>query len=457
LIIIFFILIIISLPFFIGGRTLTVPELGWMIVGEKMSEGATLYVDIWSNISPLAASVYWLVDEIFGRSQMTYQIIGLLLVFVQGIIFNNTLLQFKAFNENNYVAAFIYTLLMTSHFDFFTLSPVLMSLTVLLQVFHLLFNYMQLRVKNDEMVLKIGLYLGLTVLFYLPMFLFIIVIILSFLFFTGVSLRMILLFLYGFLMPLLLVGAYFYFKDGTREFLTQFVFSYFIFSAEYLVPVGSFIIISAIPLIYLFFSIIKVFGQTGFTNFQTRLQQIMFLTMLVGFSIFLFVNIKAPYKLAIFVPPAAFFISHYFLLIRRKLWTEILFLVFLLSMVFVNWGSHYNLKFLGHYIGNEKMLVQISTLQDVVAGKRILVLGNEVSLYQTARLATPYLDWRIARIHFDALDYYDNITSIYRNIMEDRPEMIIDKEQKMPELISKIPLLGTMYTRTSIEGVYRIK
>jgi hypothetical protein len=455
LIIIFLILIIISLPFFIGGRPLTIPELTWMVVGEKMSEGSTLYIDIWSNISPLAAAVYWLIDEVFGRSQLTYQIIGLLLVMVQSTIFNNTLLHFKAYNENNYVPAFIYTLLMTSHFDFFTLSPILMSLTLLLHVIHLLFKFIQLGEKSDEMLLQIGVFLSLAVLFFLPMFLFIIVIILSFLLFTGVSVRRILLFLYGFLLPLTFVGIYYYFKDGTREFLTQYIFAFFVLPGEYLVSVSSLLVISAIPLLYLFMSIIKVFGQTGFTNFQVRLQQIMFLMIIVAVFIFLLANNKAPYQLAIFVPPTAFFISHYFLLIRKRFWTEFLFIMFLLSIVLVNWGSYYNLKIPGRLIDHEKMLVQPSPLNDVVAGQRILVLGDDINVYQNAQLATPYLDWRIARVHFHSLDYYDNLTAIYRNIMEDTPDIVVDLEGIMPNLISRIPALGGMYVRSSVGGVYR--
>jgi hypothetical protein len=452
LIIIFFILIIISLPFFISGRSLILPELSWMIVGEKMSEGATLYIDVWSNVSPLSAAVYWALDEIFGRSLLAFQIIGLLLVMVQSIIFNNTMLNFKAYNENNYVPAFIYVLMMTCHFDFYTLSPVLMGLTLLLLVLHLLFNFIQIRIKNDEMLLQMGFYLGLAVLFFLPMFLFIIVVVFSLLLFTGISLRRILLLLYGFLLPLVIVGAYYYFRDGLREFLTQYVFSFFIFPGDNLVGFRSLLIILAIPVIYMFFAIVKVFGQTGFSNFQVRIQQIMFLTLLVGFLVFLLVNYKAPYQLVIFVPPAAFYISHYFLLIRKRVWRELLFLLFLLSIPLVNWGSFYSI-IPDRFIDKGGLLVQDTPLHEAVAGKRILVLGKNLNLYENAQLATPYLDWDLSKIHFHALDYYDNVTAIYRNIMADVPEMIIDLDGIMPELTSKIPVFDKKYVRDKSRGV----
>jgi hypothetical protein len=176
--------------------------------------------------------------------------------------------------------------------------------------------------------------------------------------------------------------------------------------------------------------------------------------IIVGYLIFLLANNKAPYQLVVFIPPAAFFISHYFLLIRKRLKTELLFLVFFFSLILVNWGSYYNLKIPGFLIDNEKMLVQPSPLNEIVTGKRILVLGDAVNLYQDAQLATPYLDWKLAKAHFHALDFYDNITAIYRNIMDDAPEIIIDQERVMPELTSKIPALGVMYVRANIAGVY---
>ncbi len=452
MIVIFFILIVISLPFFIGGRPLTIPELMWMVVGERMSEGATLYVDVWSNISPFSASAYWLIDAVFGRSHLVYQIAGLVLVIIQSAIFNNTMLQFKAYNENNYIPAFIYMLLMTSHFDFFTLSPLLMSMTILLHVMHLLFGYIQMRVKDDEMLLKIGVYLGVAVLFYLPVFLIVIVILLSLLFFTGVSVRRILLLFYSFFLPLLIVGAYYYFKDGTKAFFIQYLFSYFNLKSEYLISLRALLIISIIPAIFLILSVLKVFGSLGFTNFQVRIQQMMLMFLMIGGFVFLLSQKKTPYQLAIFVPPAAFFISHFFLLIKRRLWTELSFGIFFLSIVIINWGAYFN-NSLVNLTGSEKLLLQESSLDQVVKDKRILVLGDDISLYQNAKLATPYFDWKLAKSHFENLDYYDNITAIFRNLTNDPPDLIIDKGDLMPTLSDKIPILKTNYTKSG--PVYR--
>lgn len=455
LIIISFILIFISLPVLIGGRPLTIPELTWMIVGEKMSEGASLYIDIWDSVSPFAAAVYWFIDALFGRSLPVYQIIGLMLIIVQSAIFNSMLLKFKAYNENNYIPALIYALLMTMHFDFLTLSPALMSLTFLLPALRLVFDFIQSREKDDEKILRIGIYSGVAVLFFFPAILFMIVVILAFLFFTGVSARKSLLAIYGFVLPIALVGAYYYFKGGDKAFLIQYIYAYFMFPEEYLVDFSSLLAIASTTILFGALSILKVFSYPGFTNFQTRIQQIMLTLVIVSAFMFSMTNNKAPFQLAIFAPPAAFFISHHFMLIRRRLFVEIQFTIFLFLIVFINLGSYYNIGVVNRFVDPDGLFVGETSIGRMVAGSKILVLGDEVSYYKDAQLATPYLDWEVAGMHFHALDYYDNITAIYQNLQNDMPDYIIDQEGLMHALEERIPAIDNWFVETTTEKVYR--
>jgi hypothetical protein len=58
LVIIFILLLILRLPYLISSEWLSIPELKWMLIGERMNDGAMLYVDIWDDIAPLSALVY---------------------------------------------------------------------------------------------------------------------------------------------------------------------------------------------------------------------------------------------------------------------------------------------------------------------------------------------------------------------------------------------------------------
>ncbi|MGK7393040.1 MAG: hypothetical protein ACNS62_00655 [Candidatus Cyclobacteriaceae bacterium M3_2C_046] len=456
IIIIFILLVLLTLPFFLGGLQLTLPELNWMIIGEKLSNAGVLYVDVWDDIGPFSAVVYWLIDELFGRSLIAYKIIGLLLVIIQSTLFNSIMLSHKAYNENSYVPALIYMILMTGFFDFFTLSPILMSLTFILLAVSLLLAHIESWQKQDERILKIGIFMGIAVLFFFPAFILFVVVIFAFLFFTGTSIRRNLLFLYGFVLPFGLVWLYYYWQGGSRNFLIDYVYATFLFKGIYFIDIPSFLIISSVPIIFLLLALVKVFGRPGFTNFQVRIQQIMFLQLVLSFFALMLTNQKAPYQLAIFVPPTAFFLTHYFLLIRKKIWLELQFGLFFIFIILISWGTYYEFFITHRWINYEKLLTRETPLDEFLQDKKILVIGQDLNLYKNARLATPYLDWKLSQMHLTELGYYDNLTAIYRNFVKDPPQVIIDQENIMPLLFEKIPVLEMNYQKTSRDQIYTL-
>ena len=103
LVIIFFLLLLFRMPYLISSDWLSIPELEWMLVGEKLNEGALLYVDVIDDIGPLSAMVYKGFDFLFGRSPLTIQIIGLIVFFFQIFYINFLALKHKMYNENNYL------------------------------------------------------------------------------------------------------------------------------------------------------------------------------------------------------------------------------------------------------------------------------------------------------------------------------------------------------------------
>ena len=419
-----------------------------MVIGDKLSAGATLYVDLWDDIAPLSAAVFWLIDELFGRSNLAYQVFGILLIITQSAIFNTIMLKHKVYNENTYAPAFIYAILMSLFFDFFSITPILLGLTFILLGTNLLFTHIQSWQKRDDRILTLGVYIGISCMFYFPFFTYIAIAFFAFIFFTGTSLRRNFLFLYGFIIPFILIWLYYYWYDGAQNFLINFIYSVFMFRANYFVSIPSILIIAAIPGLYLIPALFKTFSVPGFTNFQVRIQQIMFLMLITGLLSFMLSNEKAPFHLAIFVPSAAFFLTHYFLLIRKKIWLELSFIVFFILILFVNLGTYYDFFITSRWINDEALLVKETKWNDLVEGKKILYLGQDVNIYQNAGLATPYLNWRLTRLHFDNLEYYDNLTNIMKNFRQDSPEIIIDPNQVMPEVFNKIPALDKIYIRS---------
>lgn len=418
-----------------------------MIVGEKMSEGADLYIQLWDNIAPLAAGAYWLIDLLFGRSLLAYQIISLFLVAVQAGIFNRLLLNNKAFNENSYAPALIYAICMSLFFDFFTLTPILMSLTFILIALDRLFDHMEIRAKRDEQIFSIGFYIGIASLFYLPIIILAPAILLILAFFTGTVFRRYLLLSFGVALPFLLLIAYYLLKDGVRDLYYNFFNPWMAIDAESLMDLKGLVIILIIPAFFLLLGFGKVMQGLRFTNYQIRLTQAMFIWLVFSIIIMFFGTKLSPAKFVILVPPLAFYISHYFLSMRKNLKTEIIFGFFIVPVLLISLGTYFDFFITSRYINYERLLVKSTPYDELVSGKSILVMDENDDVYKEAKLATPYFNWRLSKPLFDSPEYYDSITRIFIDFKNDPPEVIIDTHNHLGKVMNYIPWLKENYTR----------
>lgn len=450
LISIFLLLFLFRLPVYLSSDPLIIPELKWMIIGEELAEGDTLYVDIWDEIAPLSAGVYWFIHEIFGRSQLTYQILSFILVSFQSFLFNSLLLKNNAYQQGTYVPAFIYGTLMSVFFDFYTLSPVLISITFILLAINNLFSHIEFRAKRDEQILNIGLYLGIAALFYLPSSIFFLATIIVLIIFTTTVIRRFILIIYGFLLPLLLTSVYFFFIDAFNDFYNQFLMSLFRMEGESYILFESFLVLLAIPVFFLVLSFLRLLRRTRFTNYQISLAQIMFLIFILTFFVFFFfTDNRSPHTLIIFVPTVSFFISHFFQLMKRSFLAEFSFFSFWFPVVFLNLGAYYNYFNMEELVDKENLLTQSTPWDDIVEGKEVLLIDNNISVYKNSKLATPFFSFELASEVFRTPDTYGNIALVYKHLKYDPPEVIIDPHQLLPEFLERMPDIRDSYSRSN--------
>lgn len=424
---------------------LTVPELDHMLVGEKLSNGASLYDEVWENIAPLSAGVYMIIDYLFGRSQQAYYWIALFIVFFQCYLFNRLLLNNKAFNENTYVPGLIYGLLMTYFFDFLTLTPTLMSQTFILLALNNIFNHIEFRAKRDEKILNIGIYLGLAALFYLPNMIFAISTLIIFAFFTGTVARRYLLMIFGITLPLAISAIYFLITDRLSEFIYSFINPFIALNKQVYFGWLDSIILFGLPLMLLLASFLRMTQRARFTNYQTRLIQAMFVWLVFAGLYILISNRYTPNIFVVGVSGLAFYFSHFLLLIRRKLVSEVVFGVFLIGVVSIVLGGHLGFYSPDELVNKEKYL--ITGEEKSLEGKKVLVLGEDLKTYVNCKPATPFLDWQMSRRLFMNLEYYDNQTIIYQGLINDPPEVIIDPNRVIPEIFNHMPGLASKYRK----------
>jgi len=441
---VFVLLILIRLPFLIADTPLSIAELNWMLVGEKISEGHSLYVGVWDNIGPLAALCYALIELIFNRSQTVYVLLAILLTTYQSLVFNNFLITKKAFNENTYVPAFAYIILSSFSFDFFVLSPVLIALTWILLALRNVFYRVESR-SQDNRILSTGIYIGLAALCYLPSIIFLLSTIMAYMLFANVSIRRHLLLLYGTALPLLIASTYFFVVDGLDGFLDQYLLAFETLSRDFYAHPLWLLYLSIIPLIFLILSLYKVGQIRRFTNQQSKLQQIMLIKVVATVATLFFVNELSPYHLLPLVPSIAFFVTHYLLSIRRIIFAELTTVLFAVLVVLNAYAFLYGYFALGRIFNTPELMVQETAYDELVKGKEVLVLGDQLSIYREAKMATPYLDWQLSKQLLAATGYFENLTRIYHSFNENMPVVIIDLESLMPDLQQRIPLLENSY------------
>jgi len=447
IVIIFIIALCIQLPVFISGINITIPEVEWHTIGSKLAEGGELFVDVYYPVGPLSAQVYRLLSLAFPDSYLIYRILGLLLVIVQAVIFNYGLIQYKAYNQNTYVPSLIYAVLLMGIEDYISLSPQLMGLTFILLSSNLTFRLIEGRKRADEDFLKIGLYSGIAILFYPLYIYFLLPLLIALIFFTNTIPRRYLLLLLGAGLPLFLMWLKFYWFDQLGDFYFNLGYLFMTKNDGALIPWIGLLGILLVPTLIFLYAFGRIMQSPRFINYQVRLQKYYFLYVVFGILIIVLDYHQSSHILIIFVPVAAFFIAHLFLIMRRTHIAEILFMVFLSLTVLQNYNTAFGFIKGSHFLDYSGQFVQAEDPSAGQVGQRILVIGDGTNRYLGNYLSTPYLCWTMFEDQIREIDDYEMVVSIFENFKEDLPEKIIDERSIMPELQTRIPELSILYTK----------
>lgn len=442
LIFIFLILVGVRLAWMLTGLAFSVPELHWLLIGQRLSDGFVMYREVYDHTGPLAAMVYKWLDVLFGQSRWAHWVISTFLVIVQAGILNNVLLKNKAYDENNYLPAFFYVMLTCGLSDFFALSPQLLSLTfVLLSLSHI-FRRID-NVVTDELFLSSGIYLGIATFFYLPAAVFFLAFLLSFVLFSSAVLRRLLLFVYGAGLVFLLIWCYYFWFEAHRDFAFSFFYAGLFTSGSYGLTLGQTLLAAAAILLVSLLGFSTLFSQR-FTNFQQKMQQVMVLFFVGGGLIIWLTRERITADLLFLLPTAAYFLVYYVLGLRRR------FIRFLLPWIIVLGVLLYPIFWM-RQPASESLLVAPSKLP--FTHEKLMGIGLSPEHYIGQQLAGPFLDKRISQERLKGLDYYGQAAELYEVIERSSPSVIIDSLGVMPKMLDRFPRLAEAYEQKN-EGYY---
>jgi hypothetical protein len=182
----------------------------------------------------------------------------------------------------------------------------------------------------------------------------------------------------------------------------------------------------------------------------------MFISLLVVLPTYWITTEKSPQMFMILTPILAFFISHFFLLIKSRLMGEMSFLIFISAIVFINLSTFHNSGLLASYMNIDPIRIAQTEFDIEVKGKSVLFTGNNLNVYKGSRMATPYLNWKLSEEILKNPDYYDNLSHIYHGFFNDLPDLIIDQERVMDGIFERIPDLADRYEKVD-DGKFRLK
>ncbi len=438
------ILLAIRLPVLLAGIPLLKPELIWLTIGQKMTDDAHLYAQIWQPIAPLSAACYWLIGIISSHNALGYHILSILLVLLQAFLFNKILIDFRAYNDKSYIPALLYIIFMSISIDFITLSPALLALTPLLFVSRNLLAHTIVPLDKD--FFQTGIFLGIAALLYVPTVFFMLLVVIGFLSFKLPAIRQLFLILYGFVFTFTIAVSYYFLMDRLSDFYEQYFLSFFTLGKVYYHSVDQLLFFLIIPSIFLFFALLKIFlTKRSSTSYQVNCQHIMMAWIVSGiFCVITSLHIGL-YQLAIFVPVFSFFSTHLLLLIRKTWILNTSFIFLLLGIIGLKYDTFFEWTALAKTATHRHLFTEPGK-KTPEQNQRVLVLGNDIDYYQGNRLAGPYLNWKIAyEKHFKHLDRYDIAVEIYNNISVDFPKFIVDQANIAKTLMHRIPELKKHY------------
>ncbi|MGB4975067.1 MAG: DUF6427 family protein, partial [Cyclobacteriaceae bacterium] len=438
------------LPFLTMPVGVMLSELKNFVLGQAIAEGKLMYVQVFDDTPPLASVLFGFMYMVFGKSLLAGHIIAILIIFFQSSYFAILLINNKAYTENTYLPSLIFGLLCFFSFDLLSFSPELLASTVLLFALNQLFHEIEFKIQRDEITLKLGVYLGLATFLVFSYWVFLLLTIFILITFTRAGFRKIALMVFGFILPHAVLFTLYYYKGETSLLWRNFYLSNLTFSGEMLISLKGLFVLAAIPLAYFVFSVFMMNREARFTKYQSQLMQVMFLWLLFALIQVLVARQVSPASLILFIPPLAYFISHYLLLIRRRWRAEVMLWLFLGGILSVNLLSRGGRI---EEVNFERLFPKTISSFGQIKEKRILVLDKNLNLYQNNSLGGYFLDWELSAPVFTDLTKYDHVEIISSCFNEDPPEVIIDKNNLMKGVIQRIPSIGREYRKEG--NVYR--
>lgn len=288
-----------------------------------------------SLVSENSMPFYNLFALLLGELSFVANCLAILLLVVQSIMLNNIVTKNQILSRNNYLPSLLYVVIMSSCPSLLNLHPVLFAnFFLIIAIGRILIVYRQENIFSN--VFDTAFLIGIASLFYFPAIALFPFIWIALSILRPFAWREWVIPLTGLIVPYFFVGVYFFWFDELGLFWHESIAAPIADRSNTIVINESFYFLIGISLMILFLSFRKL--SKGLNTNTVRAKKL--LTVLAWFSIFSLISVlMAPsYSInyfALTAIPLSVFATSYFLSTRNRLWTEVIFLLLIGAIVYV--------------------------------------------------------------------------------------------------------------------------
>jgi len=449
---ILFLFILLQIPYYSMDIPLLQPELIWRLLGQQMAKGNLQYVDIIDNTGPFSALVYWINGLLFSNSVLSFRIIAFLILFFQVYYTNHMLIQNNAYDDSNYLPAFVMIVLLQMSFDFLTLSPALMGSTFVLLALSRLLSQTSVNTNTVPSILLMGVFAGIAFCFHFPYLLFLPLLIFSGLLINGFSFQQLSLILTAFLLPIAFCALFYFWEDGLSNFIEMYFTLALKLEKIYHVNFKDLSYLFALPLVIAIIGYFKNNVLRRMTVNQQKQNQLFFLFLLFNIGMFFLMDRVSPFQFICAIPVLTYFITHFFTISKNKLAQNVIGYSYFLIVPLIGYSWTF---YLLNDTSFDKYQQETTAKNEIPEGKTIMVLGDNHSAYQNSVMASPYLNFRLTEIYFAKMGEMERNTRFYQDMKKENPDIIMDEAAVFDSWIQDLPKLKPLYTRSNNGLIYR--
>lgn len=429
---------------------ITIPELKGLLIGQAQADGGTMYSEIRDSTPPLAALGHRLMFSLAGKSLALRHAITVAVFFFQAAFFGFMLIRNRAFDQPGYLPSLLFAALLFYSVDSIAFTREVWASTILLLALDRILRQIQFRDQQASHLNSLGILIGLSTLFDFTYLVFFPAILLILIITSRMDGGRVLLYTVGFLFPHVVLMTWYFIQGNLPELLSDFYLVNFRFTTQSYFSMASLLTLSALPFLFMLFGFLKGRGSISQTRYQSQIALIMGIWFVTGLIETWLTRQRSAQVLVICIPPVAYFIHAYLIRIRRNWIARLMAWILVIGVPFIGIsairGNVPNVDYGSSFVeqGDQRY-----------TGKTLLVLSNDIRLYQNGAVCPQFPDWELARPIFQQPRYYENMVILDRTFRKNPPDVIIDPENLMPEIFRLLPETGRRYVRSGSEYILK--